>query len=361
MTSSSGPLETAPRTHQPGGFFGVDPTLNASAVNASTLVAPTPRDTLFEEGTARLYRFRRADAGSGPHPAAPGAAPVLLVPSLINRWYILDLMAGSSVASALVEAGLDTYCLDWGGAEDEDRYLTWEQVLSRLRRAIRQVLRRTNSPRLALLGYCMGGTLCGIQTALDPDPICALVNLAGPFDFSEGGRLAQMCDPRWFDVHSIAAAGNVNSPQMQSAFQLLRPTLSVGKWVGFFDKMHDPAFRASFTALETWANDGVAFPAAAYTTYIESLYQRNDLVHGRHHVAGRRVDLSAIKAPVLTIVADKDTICPPAAATALNRSVTSTDHSVITIPGGHVGAVVGKNAPKRLYPQLASWLRARVQ
>ena len=124
-------------------------------------IAPTPRDTLFRDGPAQLYRFRRA------HPAEAGV-PLLLVPSLINRWYVLDLRKGASLAEALSDAGVDTWCLDWGGAEDEDRYFTWEDVVKRLSRAVRRVRRLTGAPKVALLGYCLGGTLSGMHAALEP-------------------------------------------------------------------------------------------------------------------------------------------------------------------------------------------------
>jgi polyhydroxyalkanoate synthase len=103
----------------------------------------------------------------------------------------------------------------------------------------------------------------------------------------------------------------------------------------------------------------VAFPAAAYRTYIEDLYQRNALLSGGHYVGGRRVDLRRIQSPVLTIVAEKDTICPPAAALALNRAVGSQLTDELSVPGGHVGAVVGPRASRQLYPALVDWLHAR--
>ena len=81
-------------------------------------LAPTPKDTLFRDGTAALYRFRRPEGAP-----AGGGLPLLLVPSMINRWYVLDLRRGASMADALVRAGIDTFCLDWGTPEDEDRYL----------------------------------------------------------------------------------------------------------------------------------------------------------------------------------------------------------------------------------------------
>jgi polyhydroxyalkanoate synthase len=280
---------------------------------------------------------------------------VLLIPSVINRWYVLDLHPGSSMASALVEGGFDTFCLDWGVSGDEDRYLTWNDLVDRLARAVRAVRRTTGQPRVGLLGYCMGGTLTAIHTALQPDTIAGLVNLAGPIDFSKGGLLRQLVDPRWFDADAIADAGNVSARQMQSGFVALAPTGDMGKIIRRIDRLADKEGTARNNALEAWAADNVPFPGAAYRTYIGSLYQGNDLHEGRHRVHGRRVDLGDITCPLLEVVTSRDAICPPPAALALGEKVGSTDKDVLEIPGGHVGAVVGSKAGKILYPKLVEW------
>ncbi|MBW2457444.1 MAG: hypothetical protein JRI68_23255 [Deltaproteobacteria bacterium] len=165
---------------------------------------PTPKDVVFKDGIAELLHFR-------PKPGVERSAarPLLLVPSIINRWYVLDLFEGSSVVEALVAAGIDTYCLEWGVAGDEDRYFEWDDILQRLGRAVRATKRLSGSPQLGMLGYCVGGTLAAIHTALDPKSVAALVNLAGPIDFSKGGTLTELVDPRWFDAEAIASAGNI--------------------------------------------------------------------------------------------------------------------------------------------------------
>jgi polyhydroxyalkanoate synthase len=304
-------------------------------------VAPSPRAVVSTDGSARLLRFTLGEAG-GP--------PVLLVPSLINRWYVLDLRRGASVVEALCRAGIDVYCLDWGVPEAEDRYLTWDDVVRRLGRAVRRVGRETGRAAIGLLGYCMGGTLAAIHTALWPRTVSRLVNLAGPIDFSRAGRLAEMVHPAWFDADAIADAGNVSAAQMQAGFAALRPTLALTKWVTAIDRVR-PGTEAweAFWALETWAADNIPFPAAAYRTYIRELYQENRLVAGTHHALGRRVDLADIDCPRLTVVATRDEICPPEAALALGGG------DSISIPGGHVGAVVGRQAVRSLYPALTEF------
>lgn len=319
-------------------------------------ITPTPRSTLgWLGGTARLYRFERPDDA----PEAP-PLPLLIVPSLINRWYVVDLRPGASLVAGLVGAGIDTYCLDWGVPEDEDRYLDWEEVVARVGRAVKRVRRHTGAPRVGVLGYCMGATVAGIWSALHADQVAAFVNLAGPFDFSKAGALGEMVDPRWFDADAVADAGNVNPVQMQAGFVALRPTLELAKQVRKADTLLDAKSRVAGRALEIWASDNIPFPGQAYRTYIRELYQQNRLIAGTHRVGGRTVDLGNLRCPVLSIVASRDSICPADAATALNHAARTTDREVLTVAGGHVGAVVGSRAAREMYPATAAWLRRRL-
>lgn len=316
-------------------------------------LAPTPRDELALEGGARLYHFR----GLAP---ASAAVPLLLIPSLINRWYVLDLRSGASLVEALVGAGYDVWCLDWGVPAPEDRYLDWEAVLARLARAARRVRRETGAPRIGLLGYCMGGTLTAIHAAQHADEVAALITLAAPIDFAFGGQLRCMVEPRWFDADAIADAGNVSPHQMQAGFVALRPTLDLGKLVSLPDLATDGRAREAFQALDAWASDNIPFPGEAYRRYIRDLYQDNQLVAGTHRVAGREVRLDAIRCPTLVITASRDAICPPRAALALLVHVGATDKHALEVAGGHVGAVVGSRAAREMYPALADWLAPRL-
>ena len=318
------------------------------------LHARTPKDTLFREGRGSVYRFRRNTGGSV---TAGAHAPVLLVPSMLHQWYVLDLCEGASVAAALTESTpWETFCFDWGVPEDEDRYAGWDSIVGRLERAIRFVKRTTGAPKVALVGYSMGATLSAIATARSPDSIAALVNIAGPIDFSESGKLGKMVDPRWFDAAAIASAGNIGALQLSSGFAALRPLDGISRWMRAFETGHDAAARQAFLAVETWAADTIPFPAAAYVTYIRELYQQNSLVRGEHRVLGELVELARITCPHLSVVADHDGVCPEASTTALGRFTRSGVKDVLVIPGGHVGAVTGPRAATELYPRLVSWL-----
>jgi polyhydroxyalkanoate synthase len=59
----------------------------------------------------------------------------------------------------------------------------------------------------------------------------------------------------------------------------------------------------------------------------------------------------------MTVTTSRDAICPPPAALALADLVASSEKRHVTIPGGHVGAVVGEKARTQLFPALAEFFR----
>ena len=111
-------------------------------------VGATPCDVIHRENKWRLLRYRPLDDVE-----PRGDSPILLVPSLINRHYILDLMPNKSFVEYLLGRGHDVYIIDWGTPGDEDRFLDFEAFCYRyLRRASRLVARRSPTAKTHLLG-----------------------------------------------------------------------------------------------------------------------------------------------------------------------------------------------------------------
>ena len=107
----------------------------------------------------------------------------------------------------------------------------------------------------------------------------------------------------------------------------------------------------AFLATERWGNDNVSFPGRVLRAATSSeLYRGNLLVRGGFTVAGRPAVLSQIRAPVLAIAFEDDHIVPLASAAPLVDRVASSDKQLVVQPGGHVGAVVSRNAATRLWP-----------
>ncbi len=321
------------------------------APKGAPAVGVTPHDVVWTENKWKLMRFA---------PAQPKyATPILMVPSLINRWYVLDLGPGRSLIEWLVAQGHIVYCIDWGTPGAEDRFLTWDDIGGRyLGRALRIAAKVTGKAHV--LGYCLGGTLATAYVASHPEGVASLLALAAPVDFAHAGIMATWTRTPTFDVRAlIDAFGNVPWQILAASFSMLRPTLPAAKAVSLLDRAWDDEFLDGFLATEAWGSDNVAFPGECYARYITELYRDNQLVDGRFTVLGKPAKLSAIQCPVLAVTFEQDHIVPVAAAAPLVERAGSRDKQLIVDTGGHVGAVVSRKAATRLWPALSSFWAQR--
>ena len=317
-------------------------------------VGMTPADVVHRENKWRLLRYRAETPRKF-------KTPILLVPSLINRHYVMDLLPGKSMAQDLVAKGHDVYVIDWGTPGPEDRFVTFDDVCDRyLGRAIRIVARSSLREKVHVLGYCLGGTLATIHAAARPEYIASLLLLAAPVSFSDDGPLAVWTQNPRFDVSAVVNGfGNVPWQLMQGAFHMLRPTLTLAKAVGVIDRAANDEFLDGFLALETWGNDNVSFPGECFRQYIEQLYRGDFLMKDAFFLSGIPAKLSAITCPVNCIVFEHDNIVPLESAAVLVERISSTDKTLLKLPGGHVGAVVSRSAQKNLWPAMSAWWAER--
>ena len=321
-------------------------------------VAQTPADEVYAEGKVRLLRYRaHLERRAGGRPAIP----LLIVPSLLNRYYLLDLVPGRSMVEYLVGRGVDVFLLDWGAPGPESRATTFDQYITGyLRRAVQRIRSITGHERVSLLGYSMGGTFAAIFSALYGRYVANLITIAAPIDFHDDGILSQWTRKERFNVDLVVdTLGAMPAALMQASFRMLKPTYQIAQQIALADQFRHTEAVQDFLALQFWLDDNIPFLGEAYRTYIKDCYQENYLVQGKLVVGGRRVDLSQIEAPLLNVLATRDCICPPQSSKMLGELVSSDDRTLLELPGGHTSLVAGAHAPEQIWPQLADWLIAR--
>ncbi len=318
------------------------------------VVGATPADVVHRDNKARLLRYRPRPAGLA------GGLPVVLVPSLINRHYVLDLMPGKSFVEYLVGEGFDVYCIDWGTPGDEDRFVTFDEIVDdMLGRALRAATRASGAPSAHVLGYCMGGTMAVLHAAVRPQRVASLTAVAAPIRFHDDGMLSAWSNTKSFDTRALVEAlGNVPWQLMQSSFQMLRPTLNLSKAVHFLDRAWDDEYLDGFFALETWGSDNVSFPGVAWERYIQELYREDRLIAGTFSLSGRPALLSNVTMPTCAVTFQHDNIVPSESARVLLDAVGATKKEHIHQLGGHVGAMVSRSAAKGLWPRMAAFWRS---
>lgn len=300
---------------------------------------------VWSESGARLLDYR-----------PQGGAPVLFVPSLVNRAYVLDLSADRSLLRWLAEQGIRPLLVDWGTPGDLERRMTLtDYIAGRLERALEATVELCGRPP-AVAGYCMGGLLAAALALRKPKLVASLTLLATPWDFhaedaETARRAAALFQPfgpfldHW---------GEMPVDALQALFAQLDPLLALKKFSQFARMAPDSRAALAFVALEDWLNDGVALPAAVARDAIAGWYGRNDTARGNWLIAGLPVRPDMIRVPTLALIPEADRIVPPASAAALAESIAGA--RVMRPHLGHIGMVVSGGAKSHVWRPLAEWI-----
>jgi polyhydroxyalkanoate synthase len=316
-------------------------------------VGVTPHDVVYEEGTLKLLRYRSEQP-------IEWVEPVLISFALVNRPYILDLQDNRSVVRQMLDQGFDVYLIDWGVPKEDDHTLRLEDYVCRLmKNVVEFVCQHSESPRVNLLGYCMGGTMATMFTSLNQELVRNLVLLATPIDFGgDEGLLNLWARKEYFDVDGlIDAYGNCPGWFLQSCFQLMKPVQNyVEKYMTLYEKLDDESFLENFFAMERWANDSIPVAGETFREYVKTLYQENRLVNGEMLLSDKPVQLDAVTCPLLMLVAAYDHLVSPSSTLALKDLVSSTDVDSMSINAGHIGLAVSTKAHKQLWPEATKWI-----
>jgi polyhydroxyalkanoate synthase len=308
-----------------------------------TLVDPP---SIWSEGSSRLLDYGPA-----------GGLPVLFVPSLINRAYVLDLADGHSMLRWFAGQGVRPLLLDWGWPEEtERRFSLTDYVAGRMERAMTAAVRLAGTAPV-LAGYCMGGTLAVAAAQRRPDLISGLALLAAPWDFHapEPERAIQAAKTLPLLEPALAFSQALPVDLLQSLFALLDPWGVADKYRGFARLAPDSERARLFVALEDWLNDGIPLAADVARACLGEWYGQNAPARGQWRIAGLPVDPGSIAAPTFVAVPGRDRIVPPESARPLARLIPG---AVLHQPAaGHIGMAAGARAEVSLWRPLLDWVR----
>lgn len=277
-----------------------DPT----AFEKGVTIAATPGQVVFQNDLFQLIQYT---------PTTPkvAAEPMLYVPPLVNRYYMIDLVPRQSLVRWLVEEGRTVFVISWVNPTEQHKDKGVEAyVLEGIVTAIEQVRDRTNAAP-DLFAFCLGGTLVAIalawlgaqgrgKEANSATLIGSLVDFADMRDWSafvHEGHLDAL------DAH-LDKKGFIDSLELQRLFAAMRANDLI--WSSVVNHyLLDMA--APPSDLLYWFEDGARIPAAFLKSYNRDLLLGNRLQEpAGFEVGGIAIDLAAIVAPMLVIALKDD-------------------------------------------------------
>lgn len=306
-------------------------------------LAATPGNVVHATPIAQLLHFD-----------APGPrvrrTPLLIVPPFINKYYILDLRAGTSFVRFAAARGFDVFLLSWADPLPDSAW-TWDDYVEQgVVAALDEIVRITREPKAHVLGYCVGGTLSttalAVEAACGRERVQSLTLLATLLDFRDTGDIAVYVDEASVgSVESEFADGGVMEPaRIAAAFSSLRARELVWHFVRHNYLLGEDTPVNDFLH---WNGDGTAVPGPLFAFYLRHMYLENRLVRpGEVKVCGAPVDLGLIDVPTYVLAARGDHIVPWASAYDSARHLGSAARFVLA-QSGHVAGIVNPPEPPR--------------
>ncbi|KWF30488.1 PHA/PHB synthase family protein [Burkholderia pseudomultivorans] len=309
-------------------------------------VAITPGRVVARNALCELLQYA---------PATPDVArePVLVVPSWIMKYYILDLQPHDSLIRFLVEAGYTVYAISWRNPGADARDLGLDDYLRDGLLAALDTVRARDGEAVHALGYCLGGTLLAIGAAAlardgRRDALRSITLLAAQTDFSEPGELGL-----FIDASELAALdalmwqqGYLDGAQMSAAFELLNARDLI--WSRMMSE-YLLGRRTKPNDLMAWNADTTRMPYRMHAEYLTRLFLDNDLAAGRYDVDGRPVALSDIDVPMFVVGTERDHVSPWRSVYKLHLLTHDALTFVLTAGGHNAGILSEPGHPGRHY------------
>ena len=350
------------QTHQKQGA-NVDPSkLNPLAFEVGKDVALTPGKVVFRNHLIELIQYTPTTKKVYPE-------PLLIVPSCIMKYYILDLSPANSMVRYLVGQGHTVFMVSWRNPDVSDRDLGMQDYLQMgVIEAMVAVKARTGASRIHALGYCLGGTFLAIVaaalgrgdaksqsqvrgqnprrrhedvTGLGNLPELATVTLlAASTDFSEPGELGVFIDDDQLNTlrQSMARTGYLSGRQMAGSFQFMNSrdliwARSTRRYLLGQDEVGND--------MMSWNADLTRLPERMHSEYLESLFLNNALASGHYRFGGVGVSLMDIKTPMLVVGTMRDHVSPWKSVYKIHQ-LSDTQITFILAAGGHNAGIISE-------------------
>jgi polyhydroxyalkanoate synthase len=294
------------------------------------------------------------------------AGPALLVvPAPIKRAYIWDLAPGASAVRRCLEAGFAVHLAEWArpGPEAAGRGLeTYAHDL--LLACVDVVAGRTGRERVTLAGHSLGGTFAAIFAARHPDRVAALVLLEAPLRFgAHAGALAPLVAAAPAAELVRGRARTMPGTFLNAASATAAPlTFGGERAADFLASLPDRHALENHLRVTRWTLDEFPLPARLFEEVVEWLYREDRFMRGALVVGGEPVSPARLEAPALAVVNPESRLIPPGSVLPFLEASASRDREVLPYRGDrgvalqHVGALVGAEAHRRLWPSILRWL-----
>ncbi len=268
----------------------------------------TPGAVVYENDLIQLIQYQ-------PTTDKVREIPLLIVPSVVNKFYILDLTPESSFVRYFVSQGYTVFILSWRNISPDLQHLTWDDYVEKgVMQAIDTTRAITKQDKINALGYCVGGALLACALAVfdakRKHPVASMTQLISMLDYAEPGEIGVYLS-RVFPAERrrvLAKGGVVSGKELTRTFSSLRANDLVWSFVvnNYLKGKTPDAFDLFY-----WNTDDSNLPGPMFYSFVHNCYMENKLIKpGAMTVCNTPIDLRKIDLPTYIFAAVDDHLVP---------------------------------------------------
>ena len=270
-------------------------------------MAATPGAVVARSEICELIQYQ-------PVTAAVHQLPLLIVPPMINKFYITDLAPGRSMIEYLVSQGHQVFAISWRNPDARHRDWGLDTYGAAVADALGAVRSICQAPQASICALCSGGIASAMVAAqlsatgrmAELATLCLGVTV---LDQAQAGTAAAMIDERIaaLAIAASQARGYLDGRSLAEVFAWLRPNdLIWNYWVNNYLQGQDPP---PFDILY-WNADTTRLPAAVHRDFIKLALANALTKPGVATMLGSPVDLGKVDIDSYVVAGIADHLCP---------------------------------------------------
>jgi len=284
--------------------------------------------------------------------------PLLIVPPMINKYYIVDLAPGRSMVEFLVSAGHQVFVMSWRNPDARHRDWGLDTYGAALTGALAAVRAVTGAAKAHVCALCSGGIMTSMVAAHlavtgQLDQLASLCLGVAVLDQTQAGTAGAAIDEKTAAAAMAvsSARGYLDGRTLAEVFAWLRPDdLIWNYWVNnYLQGKSPPAFDILY-----WNADVTRLPAALHHDFIRLGLANALVTPGAATMLGSPVDLGKVDVDAYLVAGITDHLCPWESCYRTTQLLGGPARFVLST-SGHIAAMVNPPTnPKARFRAVAS-------
>ena len=307
------------------------------AFTVGETVAATAGSVVFRAEEFELIQY-------APRTEKVWSVPLLIVPPVVNKFYILDISPGRSMIEYLLDQGVQVFTISWRNPTAAQKDWGLDTFGRAVLNALEAVEKITETTRTHLLAACSGGMLAAtsadhLAATGDLDRVASLGLMVTVLDQSKAGFMAAAVDEEVAQIATALSArkGYLDGRSLAEVFAWLRPADLVWRyWVNnYIEGKSPPPFDVLF-----WNADTTRMPAALHRDMVKMAIHNVLARPGAVSMLGTPVDLSRLTLDSYVVAGIDDHISPWQACYRSAQLLGSEHLRFVLSTSGHIASII---------------------